>query len=79
MRTLKEQVVLPTLMKKGAHLVEAHAGEDARAVGVSEGAAQRVQRRHVACPPKAQHAQLAHLQQRAGAAKGMSRLCLTPT
>ena len=43
------------------HLVEAHAGEHARPVGVREGASQRVQRRDVAGPAKAQHAQLAHL------------------
>ena len=41
---------------KGSHLVEAHAGEHARPVGVREGASQRVQRRDVAGAAKAQHA-----------------------
>ena len=49
-----------------AHLVEAHAGEHARPVGVGEGLPQRMQRRHVAGAPEAQHAQLPHLQKSSG-------------
>ena len=45
----------------GARLGEAHLRQHARPVCVSEGPAQRVQRRDRARAAKAQHAQLAHL------------------
>ena len=49
---------------RAAHLREAHLGHHPRPVRVGEGPPERMQRRHCACAPEAQHSQLAHLHTR---------------